>query len=275
MTSILVIEDDPPSQELMAYLIRAHGFATYTASRGDEGVALVRAAPPDLVVCDIHLPGLDGYAVARTLKSDPQLLTIPLLAVTALAMVGDREKVLAAGFDDYVTKPIDPQTFVSHVESLLGRPATTTIPTPQAPQAATFARAVPMPLRGTLLVVDDSAVNRELKRSIFEPHGYRVITAPTLAAGLQLAHEHRPSAIIADVGLPDGSGLDLLRQLKADARVRDIPVVMITSTHAEIAVADACLALGAARFLIRPLDPGRIISEIERILPEHGKPTWQ
>lgn len=262
--TILVIEDDPPSQELMTYLIKAHGFDTVTADRGDEGVSLARANHPDLVVCDIHLPGMDGYAVARTMKSDRALLATPLIAVTALAMVGDREKVLAAGFDAYVTKPIDPQTFVSHIEQLLGHSAATPVPA-QSAIAATAAR--PMQFRGTVLVVDDSAVNRELKRSIFEPHGYRVITAATVAAGFQLAQHHQPTAIIADVGLPDGSGMDLLKQLKEDARVRDIPVVMITSTHTEIPVADACLALGAARFLIRPLDPARVLSEVESVMP--------
>lgn len=262
--TILVIEDDPPSQELMAYLIRAHGFQTCTASRGDEGVAVALETLPDLVVCDIHLPGLDGYAVARTLKSDRRLLAVPLMAVTALAMVGDREKVLAAGFDAYVTKPIDPQTFVAHIESLLGRSAATQLPVRQATAVKASQQLV---VRGTLLVVDDSAVNRELSRSIFEPHGYRVITAATVAAGLQLAQEHRPTALLADVGLPDGSGMDLLKQLKEDARTRDIPVVIITSTHTDVPVAKTCLALGAARFLIRPLDSARVLSEIESVMP--------
>ncbi|MDY6944764.1 MAG: response regulator [Pseudomonadota bacterium] len=263
MATILIIEDDPASQELMSYLISAHGYATLEASRGDQGVAMIRESRPDLVVCDIHLPGLDGYEVARAVKATDELLTIPLVAVTALAMVGDREKVLAAGFDSYVTKPIDPQTFVSHIELLLGRSPSTRCPAPPAPVVNAPAR---LPSRGTLLVVDDSAVNRDLKRSIFEPHGYRVITAETVAAGLQLATEHRPTAIIADVGLPDGSGLDLLKQLKADPRVRDIPVVIITSTHADRAVADASLALGAARFLIRPLDSTSVLSEVESVL---------
>jgi two-component system cell cycle response regulator len=261
--TILVIEDDPPSQELMAYLIEAHGLGVRTASRGDLGVALARKTPPDLVICDIHLPGLDGYAVARTLKSDQRLRSIPLLAVTALAMVGDREKVLAEGFDAYLTKPIDPSTFVAHIEALLGRASTA----PVAPPRTTTANgARPPASQGTLLVVDDSPVNRELKRSIFEPHGYRVITAATVSAGLHLAQEHRPNLIIADVGLPDGTGLDLLKYLKEDASVQDIPVVIITSTHTETTVGDACLALGASRFLIRPLDPPQILDEIESVL---------
>jgi two-component system, cell cycle response regulator len=116
---ILVIEDDPSSLELMSYLLTTHGYVTTTAARGDDGLAAVRNHPPDLVICDIQLPGLDGYAVAANLKADEQLRSVPLVAVTALAMVGDRERVLAAGFDAYVSKPIDPSTFIAQIEPLL------------------------------------------------------------------------------------------------------------------------------------------------------------
>jgi CheY-like chemotaxis protein len=119
--TILVIEDDPPSLELMTYLLNAHGFTTLTADRGDDGIAMARRERPDLIICDIQLPGVDGYEIARLLKSEESLRSMPLVAVTALAMVGDREKVLAAGFDEYVSKPIDPATFVALIEPLLGR----------------------------------------------------------------------------------------------------------------------------------------------------------
>ena len=68
--------------------------------------------PPNLIICDVQLPVMDGLEVARHVKSDPVLRTIPLVAVTALAMVGDRDRVLAAGFDGYIAKPINPETFV-------------------------------------------------------------------------------------------------------------------------------------------------------------------
>ena len=117
--SILVIEDDPASLELMTYLLGAHSHRVTAASRGDQGLAEARAAVPDLVVCDIHLPGKDGYAIVGELKADTATRAIPVIAVTALAMVGDRERVLAAGFDAYVSKPIDPTAFVAQIEPLL------------------------------------------------------------------------------------------------------------------------------------------------------------
>jgi CheY-like chemotaxis protein len=118
---ILLIEDNPANLELMSYLLRAFGYTLQTAQDGAEGLASARLSPPDLIICDMQLPTLDGYEVARLLKSDPVLRTVPLVAVTALAMVGDREKVMAAGFDGYIAKPIDPEIFLRQIESIVSK----------------------------------------------------------------------------------------------------------------------------------------------------------
>lgn len=128
MARILVIEDNLDNLELMTYLLQAFGHTTLTAPDGAEGLAALELETPDIIVCDVHLPKLDGYEVAQRLKNDPRLCHIPLLAVTALAMVGDRDKVLAAGFDGYLAKPIDPETFVRQVDSYLPDAARTSRP---------------------------------------------------------------------------------------------------------------------------------------------------
>src|SRR5207245_2958993 len=86
---------------------------------GEKGLEMANRERPDLIVCDVHLPTLDGYQVAARLKGDPGFRHVPLVAVTAMAMVGDRDKVLAAGFDGYIAKPIVPETFVSEIERFL------------------------------------------------------------------------------------------------------------------------------------------------------------
>ena len=116
---ILVIEDNPANLELMTYLLNAFGHSTLVAHDGQEGVEAALRTLPDLIICDLELPGLDGYGVARRLKREPSLRGVPLIAVTASAMVGDREKVIAAGFDAYMSKPITPETFVAEVEAFL------------------------------------------------------------------------------------------------------------------------------------------------------------
>ena len=120
MSRILMIEDNPENLELMRYLLQAFGHVTLSADNGVDGLKIAVRERPDLIVCDIDLPRLDGYGVARALNTYPAFRRTPLIAVTALAMVGDREKVLAAGFDGYIGKPIEPTTFVRDVETFLG-----------------------------------------------------------------------------------------------------------------------------------------------------------
>ena len=121
----------------MTYLLRAFGYTPHAAADGEAGLEAARGEPFDLIVCDIQLPVMDGYEVARRLKADPALRTVPLVAVTALAMVGDRDKVLAAGFDGYIAKPIDPETFVRQIEAYLRPEKRKTAPRP--PPASTVA----------------------------------------------------------------------------------------------------------------------------------------
>lgn len=123
-TQILVVEDTPENLELMTYLLKAFGHAALVARDGASGVALAREAQPDVVVMDLQMPLLGGLEAAAQLRSDPLTAGIPLVAVTAYAMVGDRDKILSAGFDGYIAKPIDPETFVQQVESFLPDPRT-------------------------------------------------------------------------------------------------------------------------------------------------------
>ena len=121
-TRILVIEDNPANMELVRYVLEAFGYTVSAAVDGESGLELARAEPPDLVICDLQLPGIDGIEVAKRLKAQPALARVPLIAVTAYAMVGDRERVLAAGFDGYISKPIDPQTFAPQIAAFLKSP---------------------------------------------------------------------------------------------------------------------------------------------------------
>lgn len=103
----------------MAYLLTAFGHEVVAAHDGKAGVECFAGAGADLVICDVHLPRMDGYQVVSVLKEKPESRGIPVIAVTALAMVGDRDRLLASGFDGYISKPIDPQMFVQQIEAFL------------------------------------------------------------------------------------------------------------------------------------------------------------
>jgi two-component system cell cycle response regulator len=265
MPRILMIEDNPANLELMSYLLKAFGYTQHTATDGKAGLEAARNEPFDLIVCDIQLPVVDGYEVARRLKADPALRTVPLVAVTALAMVGDRDKVLAAGFDGYIAKPIDPETFVRQVETYLRPEMRKTVPRPPASVVAAPQRPA---TRQTILVVDNLPVNLDLARSILEPHGYLVLTAEGIEAALVLARDHPCDLILSDVCMSGGTGYDFIRTVKADPRLRDIPFVFLTSTMTDEKARAMGLALGAARFLFRPVEPDALLAEIEACLGE-------
>jgi two-component system cell cycle response regulator DivK len=104
---ILIVEDNRDSRELVAKVLKAHGYEILEAHDGAEALETIRREKPDLILMDISLPKIDGYEATRCLKNDPELQTIPVIALTAHAMKGDREKALAAGCDGYITKPIN------------------------------------------------------------------------------------------------------------------------------------------------------------------------
>ena len=116
---ILLIEDNATNLDLMNYLLHALGYDVECAIDGHSGLEAAQKGNYDLILTDMLMPDLDGYELARRVKADQRLKAIPLVAVTALAMAGDRDKILAAGFDGYISKPIDPQKFSAQIQPFL------------------------------------------------------------------------------------------------------------------------------------------------------------
>jgi len=116
---ILVIEDNEQNMYLVTFILEKRGYQVVQAWDGREGIGLARQGKPALILLDIQLPEMDGYAVARELKSNPAFDDVPIVAVTSYAMVGDRERILAAGCQGYIEKPINPDTFMAQVEQHL------------------------------------------------------------------------------------------------------------------------------------------------------------
>jgi len=120
-TKILLIEDNEQNRYLATFLLQAQGYAVATASDGAQGIAQAEADRPQLILLDIQLPVMDGYAVARRLRANRELASVPIVAVTSYAMPGDREKSIEAGCNGYIEKPINPETFVAEIKGYLAR----------------------------------------------------------------------------------------------------------------------------------------------------------
>src|SRR5512133_3397044 len=110
---VLVIEDNEQNLYLVTFILEKHGYAVHAARDGQEGIDSAATLQPDLILLDIQLPKMDGYAVARQLRANAELEGVPIVAVTSYAMAGDRDKALAAGCNGYIEKPINPDTFMN------------------------------------------------------------------------------------------------------------------------------------------------------------------
>jgi len=113
--NILIADDNPQNMYMAHYLLEAAGHRVIEAGNGEEAVRLARSESPDIILMDMQMPVLDGYAATAQIKADPATQAIPVIAFTALAMSGDQDKTRAAGCDAYISKPIDPATFVQQV----------------------------------------------------------------------------------------------------------------------------------------------------------------
>lgn len=128
MAKILLVEDNELNRDMLSRRLARRGFEVVLAGDGAEGLDTARAERPDLVVMDLSLPVLDGWEAIRQLRADPAIRAIPVLALTAHAMAGDRGQALAAGADDYDTKPVDFTRLMGKIDALLAAP-------PRAPDA--------------------------------------------------------------------------------------------------------------------------------------------
>jgi two-component system cell cycle response regulator len=272
-THLLVIEDNATNRALMTYLLKAFGYKVSEAEDGEQGVQFARSEAPHLIVCDIHLPKMDGYEVVQRLKSDEATKNIPVVAVTALAMVGDRDRILAAGFDGYVSKPIEPETFVDSVSAFLSPELRST-----AKQRSTAAAGAPVSQKAaqgksrTVLVIDDQLANIDFAKSTLEPFGYEVLTANGIRDGLAAAGNKRPDLVLCDLHMSPLGGLDLLKVAKTEESLRDVPIVIISSTYTLDNERRDCLQSGAANFISRPIEPQALLAELDKTLTKSAAP---
>ncbi|MGQ9655711.1 MAG: response regulator [Thermodesulfobacteriota bacterium] len=119
--TLLIIEDNEQNLYMMRFLLEKGGFSVISARTGREGIEMALRHRPRAILLDVQLPEMDGYQVAAELKRHEELAAVPVIAVTSYAMVGDRERILAAGANGYIEKPIDPDTFVSEIARHISR----------------------------------------------------------------------------------------------------------------------------------------------------------
>ena len=126
MTRVLIAEDNAVNRELLRELLETRGYTVIEACNGEEALRLLEDSKPDILLLDLGMPLLDGYQTIHKIREKPNLSTLPVLAVTAYAMQGDKERILRSGFDGYLSKPIDPKLLYQELDRLLSKEATST-----------------------------------------------------------------------------------------------------------------------------------------------------
>jgi two-component system cell cycle response regulator DivK len=142
MTKVLIAEDNAVNRELLCELLELRGYTVSEACDGEEALRMVEQSQPDILLLDIAMPLLDGFAVVRKIRENPRWASLPVVAVTAYAMQGDREKILNSKFDGYLSKPVNTRALAEELERLLGKREDRNTPPIPSHEASGKTRAV-------------------------------------------------------------------------------------------------------------------------------------
>ncbi len=285
--TILIVDDETDNRELLEAILSEDGYRVVQADGGAAALAMATAEPPDLILLDLMMPGMNGFEVCRRLREDPRTAAVPVIAVTALGAIQAKEWALTRGADDFVTKPVEAEDLRARVKAMLKvrsirQDLDRTLAYLHELEAARHAerRAVlasivaeapppPPPAAPPILLVDDEALTRDFYGDLLAEHGFRVFAARSGAEGLELARRHPVETVILDIMMPGISGLEVLEGLRAEDP--DLPVIMLTA-HASSRNAIAALKLGAFDFIVKGLDPDLVVLAVHRAI-RHRRAT--
>jgi DNA-binding response OmpR family regulator len=273
---VLVVDDEPQNLELVEAMLTPVGYEVLLASNGDEAMALANQRKPDLIILDLMMPGLSGFEVCARLKMHPQTGGVPVLFVTALSQIGDKERALAAGGDDFLTKPFQRAELLARVEALMkvrrlnhdldralaylheielvrhATQPTKSVAPPAAPPGV-----------GVVLVVDDEPLPRQLFSDVLREAGYVAHEASHGHQALEIARQKSIDVILLDIMMPGISGLEVLGKL--GELTPDSPVIIVTANPtSENAI--AALRLGAFDFIVKGFKNEVMLATVSRAL---------
>jgi two-component system, cell cycle response regulator len=248
LKKILVVEDNEANRILMRQILTYHGYEVLEAADGAAGLKMARQHMPDLILLDLQMPVMGGLAVIRELRKIPELSKLKVIAVTSFAMKGDREKALEAGFDEYVTKPIDTRKFVEIVKNFL--PGENL--------------AVKKPI---ILCVDDEPANLKLLENILVPRGYEVVSSANGEDALKKIKNVTIDVVLMDLMLPGMDGLQVSRKIKANKKYRNIPIIMHTA-HSGVESYIKSLSNEVFAYIHKPLEAEELVRLVKAALEQ-------
>ena len=193
---ILIVEDNEMNREMLSRRLRRKGFVVLEAADATSGLMIARSQPVGVILMDMSLPEIDGWTATRMLKADAATRPIPVMALTAHAMIQDRDAALAAGCDDFETKPIDFERLVDKIHPPDCREDSMTT------------------IHGRVLVVDDNAANRQMLMRRLERRGFEIAEAEDGPAALHYLATQPCDMVLLDLEMPTMDGMEVLARIR-------------------------------------------------------------
>ncbi len=246
---VLLADDSELVHKHVTPILEEAQYKVVHAFDGDQAIAVVDAEHPDLVITDVEMPGKDGYAVCRELKSNARTSHLPVMICSSLGEATDLERGFDAGADDYLVKPIVAEDLLSRVRDLLAE--------------------VSLGGRERVLVVDDSPAIRHLVADALTRQGFEITTAHDGRQALDaIALADEPfELVVTDYDMPHMTGFQLVHALKQDAETEELPILMLTARDTRRDRAQM-RAAGLTAYLVKPFSADKCVAMVERMLAE-------
>ncbi len=239
--TILIVDDDPKILAFMARVFRDEGYGTLVTTSGQEALDLAAAYQPFAITLDVIMPEMDGWEILSRLKNNPVTAHIPVIVVSVSQ---DKETGFALGAIGYISKPVKPELLLNEMRRVLGQ----------------------LPL--SVMVVDDSKMDRENTTKILEKEGMEVITAENGEACLSLLSRQEPDLLILDLVMPGMDGFEVLEQLRSKSKYEEIPVIVVTAKDLTGREKARLEQQASSVLLKRPLTADQLVEKIKAILQE-------
>lgn len=256
--TVLLVDDEPSVRKVLERALRQDGYEVLAAADGNETLELIRAVPPEMVLLDLMMPGMDGMESCRRIRQDSTTRHMPVIMVTAEGRIIDAVEGLDGGADDYVVKPFDPHELLARVAGLFRR---------CEPETQGGKAEVRPADHGVVLIVDDEAsVRKVIARVLRSSHpGCAVAEAADIPEAKKKLADLRPRLVISDLCLPSGNGMDLCRFIQGHPWFHKTRILIITGLPSQ-EVRDKVFAKGVCEFLPKPFQPGDLAESIGRLL---------
>jgi CheY-like chemotaxis protein len=236
--SILIVEDDPINRILLSTCLHEEGYSTRTAENGKQALDILHSERIDLVLLDLLMPEIDGFEVLKWIKARPDLRNLLVIVVSAEEDMKNIVRCIEMGANDYLPKPCEPTLLKTRVKTILAMK-----------RFYELAHC-----KGEILVIDDDPLDRKVLSVSLTEEGYTVATAENGRVGLQMVREKPFDTVLLDLLMPEVDGFDVLKIIKADVRIRHLPVIVISGEE-DLAGITRCISIGAEDYMQKPFDP--------------------